>query len=397
MKFKRGVLLFGPLFFSIFLLGVVLAENLSEIDENAELERGEGITPDSAFYFIDEFFDRFSDEVKVRQEKVAEIRAMIEEGDFESAREALENYKKYADDLEREVSPDQRDETRRSAAAIYNVLKSLENKIPEEDRKEFVDDILEREERIVTAVEIASKIKELCEQLSDLDPLEYSRACKTNDDSPDWQKKLHEDLTEDQRKEAKEFFEIMSQCFETSGENCRCEDISIAPFAEKCSLIAPLAFACDVQDDEAACDKMDAIEEEEPIEDLLPDYLKDVLRSLEDRFDDAEFDNHAPRECREAGVTTRIECEKIMFRSNAPRACVEAAERGEIDLDNEREAREACEKIMFQLEAPQECLDAGLTDFRDCGTLMFSIHAPQECLDAGLTGEHRSDERDGRV
>lgn len=393
MGLKKGALLVSILFFSIFLLGSISAENLSEIDENAELERGEGITPDSVFYFIDEFFDRFADEVKIREEKVAEIRAMIEEGNFEAAREALENYKKYAEDLEREVSPEQRDEARRSAAAIYNVLKSLENQIPEEDRKEFIDDVLEREGRIVTAAEIASKIKELCEQLSDLDPLEYSRACKINDDSPDWQKKLHRDLTEEQKQEAKEFFEIMSQCFETSGETCRCEDISVAPFAEKCSVIAPLAFACDVQNNEAACDEMDAIEEEEPIEDLLPDYLRDVLRSLEDRFEDAEFDNHAPRECREAGVTTRSECEKIMFSLNAPQECVDAFERGEIDLDNRRDAREACEAIMFQLEAPQECIDAGLTDFRDCGTLMFSLNAPQECLDAGLTGEHRSDER----
>ena len=54
MRLKKGTLLVCLLFFSIFFLGVISAENRSEIDENAELERGEGITPDSAFYFIDE-------------------------------------------------------------------------------------------------------------------------------------------------------------------------------------------------------------------------------------------------------------------------------------------------------------------------------------------------------
>ena len=189
---RRGIFLFIYMFATIFFVSGILAngENLTFIDENAELEETEGITPDSAFYFIDDFFDRFADKVKVREEKIAEIRAMIEEGNFEAAREALERYKRYAENLEKEVSPEQRDDVRRSAAAIYNVLKSLEAQIPDEYKDEFFDDIIERERRRVTAAEIAGKIKELCEQLSKLDPLEYSRVCKTNDDSPRWHQEL---------------------------------------------------------------------------------------------------------------------------------------------------------------------------------------------------------------
>ncbi|MCH8945375.1 MAG: hypothetical protein IIA85_00435 [Nanoarchaeota archaeon] len=106
-------------------------------DPNAELEVTEGITPDSVFYFVDEFFDNFADAARVRQEKVAEIKAMIEEKKYEEALEALNRYKKYADEFEREVSPEQRDESRRSAAAIYNVLRSLENQIPDEYKDNF--------------------------------------------------------------------------------------------------------------------------------------------------------------------------------------------------------------------------------------------------------------------
>ena len=395
MDIKRGVLFLLVMFlFSISFVIISAAPAAQEdsgfFDEDAVLDETEGITPDNPLYFIDNFFDNFADVVKVRQEKVAEIRAMIEAGKYEEALEALEKYKRYAEELEREVSPEQRDEARRSAAAIYNVLKSLESQIPEEYKDDF-DGVIEQEEAIVTAAEIANRIKELCETLSELDPLQYSRICRTNEESPQWHQRLDRDLTEAQRQEAEEFFEIMSECFETAGAQCRCEDITITPFAEKCSLIAPLAYACDVEGDEVACDRMDEIEDEEPIEDLLPDYLQDVLRAIEDRFEDSQFDNHAPRECREAGATTREACMRIMITENSPPECVEALL--EANVQNEREGREICESIMFELEAPFECIDAGLTDFRECGKFMFQLHAPQVCLDAGLTGEHRSDER----
>jgi len=397
MGLKRGFVFLFSIVILFSILGFVYAqEDLSTIDENAELEQSAGTTPDSAFYFIDKFFDNFADEVKVRQEKVAEIREMIEEENFEAALEALEEYRKFADELEREVSPGQREGVRRSAAAIYNVLKSLEAQIPDEYREDLFEDIIEREQRIVIAVEIAEKIKLLCEELSELDPVAYERTCRTSDEDPRWHRDLDKDLTEEQRKEAEAFFEIMIQCFETNGEECRCEDISIKPFADKCSQIAPLAYACDVENDEAACDKMDEIEAEEPIEDLLPDYLRDVLRNIERRFDEERFEHYGgPRECE--GINDKAECEEKLFRLHAPPACVrELLDNSGITFDRNYgtgEAQRDCEEIMFGLEAPQECLDAGLTDFRECGILMFQLNAPQECLDAGLTGEYRGDER----
>src|SRR3989344_4511456 len=90
---------------------------------------------------------------------------------------------------------------------------------------------LERKEGIITSAEISSKIKELCEQLSALDPIEYSRVCMIKDDAPDWHKKLDRKLTDEQRAEAKKFGEIMSQCFETAGQECRCEEIPFPEFA----------------------------------------------------------------------------------------------------------------------------------------------------------------------
>lgn len=366
-------------------------EEVSEEFADAELERGAGITPDSAFYFVeDSILSKFRGDLENREKKIAEIREMVEQGNIDAARESLRRYSTYADEFEREVDPARRDEARRSAAAIRRTLVDIESDIPEGEREDFVDGILEKEGKIVTAVEIASKIKELCRTLSELDPVGYSRVCNIGDDAPKWQVKLHSQLTGEQEKEAKAFFNVLSQCMRTSGRECNCGDISVSAFADKCAVVAPLAVKCE-EGSEDACELMD--EETEGMEDLLPDYLKEIFYQLEEGFEDEQFDNFAPPECRREGANTKDACFKIMFKIHAPPECVDALERGEIDTSTERTARESCEEIMFSENAPEECIAAGLRDHRECGKLMFRENAPQECIEAGLTGDSRSDEK----
>ena len=346
--------------------GEDIAHELEEEYGDEELGATEGITPDSPFYFVDNFFDRFADELAVREEKIAEIRAMIEAGDFEAAREALKRYREHADNLEREVSPEQKEEARRSAAAIHNVLRSLEDKIPDGDRDEFFDDIIEREGRIVTAVEIAGKIKDLCEALSEVDPLEFSKVCKIGDESPEWQKKLHGELTDEQEKVAKEFINTMKQCFKTSGQDCSCEEIPFYDFSIACSKAAPLAVACDIEGDEVACDELDNLEMPE-----LPEWLEPIWEDLESGMMEAQYDMHMPLECVEAGVTSPKDCGKVMIKEHAPLECRAALL--EADVQSEREGRKICDKIMFELHSPQECIDEGITSPRECSKLMDSF------------------------
>ena len=365
------------------------ADILSEVEseyEDEQLGTEAGTTPDSALYFIDEFFDQFSDDLDVREEKIAEIREMVKQGNIEEARKALDSYLTLAEKLGAESDPEKRDDTRRSAAAIRNAVSEFESEIPERFREEFVDDVLEKEAGIITAAEISSKIKELCEQLSSLDPVEYSRVCTTEDDAPDWHKKLDRKLTDEQRKEAVKFGEIMSQCFETSGQECKCEEIPFTEFAEMCLIAAPLAVLCEVKGDETACEKMDNLEMPE-----LPPHLQDVFDSLENDISESQFDAHMPRECQEAGAKSPKECMKIMVQTHAPEECRDAIL--EANVQNEREARAICEEIMFKSNAPEECIEAGLKDPRECGRFMFKSNAPEECIKAGLTGESRSDEK----
>ena len=135
-----------------------------------ELDIGEGgLAPNSIFYFMDELFDGFGDGIGVKEEKVAEIKAMIEAGDFVSARKALMKYKERADELEREIDPERVGDAKRSEETIKKALREIEDQIPEDDKKEFIDDVVDKEVKIRTSAEIASKIKELCQALSEID------------------------------------------------------------------------------------------------------------------------------------------------------------------------------------------------------------------------------------
>jgi hypothetical protein len=377
--YKRGdFFLLGVLLILLFSVGIVSARitgSVLDVEQeypDAVLGEDAGIGPDNFLYFLDTFFDRFGDDLEVKEEKVAEIREMIQQGKFEDAREALRKYRKLADELEREIDPERRDEARRSAAAIKRALNVLASEMPDDLKEEFVYRVIEKEDAIITAAEIANRIKELCEVLSELDPLEYSRICKTGDDSPDWQKKLDKEWTEEQRDEAKKFGDIMSECFRTSGQQCNCESIPFTAFAEMCLIAAPLATACDVGGDEEACEKLDDLEMPE-----LPPHLQEVFDKLEGDIKDDQYEMHMPHECVEAGVTSPEECRRIMITIHAPEECKEALLAA--DVESEEEGREICERVMMEIHAP-ECVEAGITDPDECQDYMFSIdRRPREC------------------
>ena len=373
----------------------VIEEDIYEDIGEVELEGNAGLTPDSNFYFLETLVenvlvgDNPETALEYKEEKILELKEMVDSGDKEAAEKALERVDKYNEIIKNEVSPELDTRVRGSSKAVKAILKNIESELEGEgwdDIKEAVDEGLKEEDRIALAAKISNKIAGLCRALSNLDPLEYSKVCKTDDEAPRWKRDLDRELTEEQEKEAKEFFKIMSECFDNPNE-CQCNDISVKPFADQCNIIAPLAAKCETGD-EQACEEMEKAGD--PI-DLLPDYLQDVMMDLEDRYGDAKHDLHVPRECVEAGAESKEECMKVMFKMHAPPECRDALESGEIDPENEHEARKQCDAIMFDSNAPTDCIDAGITDFRECDRLMFQLDAPQECLDAGLTGDSKED------
>ena len=331
-----------------------------------EIEVGSGgIGPDSVFYFL----DRFGNGLDNKEERVAEIKAMVEKGDFDAAHRVLEIYLESAEALSEESDPELRDEARRSAIAIRNTLDELRESIPEGERERFYDEIIETERDFLTAVEISSRIRDLCVQLAELDPMEYSRMCQVGEDAPRWQRRLHRDLTADQKETAKEFVKIMKQCFKTSGQDCACEEIPFYDFSIACSRAAPLAIACDIDGEEIACDDLENLEMPE-----LPDWLEPIWEDLEEEMMKAQYDMHMPRECVEAGVTSPRECGRVMIETHAPLECKSALLSS--GCEDERECREICDAIMFELHTPQECIDGGITDPEECARFMDSFRGP---------------------
>ncbi|MCK5342586.1 MAG: hypothetical protein KAR20_04230, partial [Candidatus Heimdallarchaeota archaeon] len=366
-------------------------EGIADIRFNGDA----GITPDSMFYFIETLIedifvgDNPETALKYKEEKLMELKEMINSGNIEAAKIALKQLEKYNVILKKEVTPALDVQVRESSKATKLLLSSFESEMDGDEWDDVKDSIEENkkdEDKIALAAKISKQIKSLCEDLSALDPLEYSKMCKTDDDAPEWKKDMDKKLTKEQEKEAKQFFNVMSNCFENPSA-CDCDAISVKPFAEKCNIIAPLAAECENGDD-AACEEMENVDD--PI-DLLPDYLRDVMEDVEDKYGDAKYDLHIPSECVKEGALTRDSCMKVMFKLNAPVECQEALESGKINPSNEHEAKKACEEIMFNLDAPQECIDARFKDYRECDRLMFKLDAPEECLDAGLTGSGRDD------
>ena len=371
----------------------LVEEDIYDDIGEVKLEGKAGMTPDSALYFVENFIENMlvgnnpKTALKYKEEKILEVKEMVDAGNNEAAQKALGRLEKFNKILLKEVTPELDQRVRESSKATKEYLESIEVEGDEwDDVKEGISENLKTEDKIALAAKISGKISELCEVLSELDPMEYERVCKTDDDAPEWKKDLDKKLTKEQEKEAKKFFGIMSECFNDPNQ-CRCDDISIKQFSEKCKIIAPLAADCENGDDQA-CEEMENVED--PI-DSLPDYLRDVMEKVEDKYGEAKHDLHIPTECVEEGALTKESCMKVMFKLNAPEECLEALESGKINPKNEHEAKKACEKIMFDSEAPEECLEAGIKDHKDCNKHMFKLDAPEECLDAGLTGLGRDD------
>ncbi len=338
--------------------------------EDENFNKKPGMTPDSAFYFIDKFFDKFGNDLAVREERIAEIKAMVEAGNHEAAKEALMEYSELVEEIKHEVSPGEKDEAVRSAAVIRKTMRALEKEIPNEEKEEFLG-VVDEETSIAAAAEIATKINSLCGELSELDPSLFYDSCKVGDEGPKWQKKMYKELTKEQEQEAKQFAKIMGQCFKTSGQDCRCGEIAYESFADTCSMAAPLATACDVNGDEEACEKLDNLNMPD-----LPPHLQEVMDELEGGMKE-KYDIHMPEECQEAGATTPDECGKIMITEHAPEECKEALLAA--NTKSEREGREICDAIMMKKHAP-ECVEQGISDPEECKDFMWNIdRRPKEC------------------
>ena len=376
-------------------LDKVLEEGIFEGIEDTRLQGDGGFAPDDFFYFLDNFWESLfvgknpENALKYKEEKVLELRRMIESGNKEAAKQILDKIENYNGIIQKEVHPEMEQRVRESSKSVKELLESLDDDLEGEEWEGIRDEIgetMKQEDRIALAAKVSKKIKELCVLLSELDTLEYSKSCKTSDDDPEWKKDMDKKLTDEQKKEAEEFFNIMSACFQNPKE-CRCNDLSTQQFAEQCNIMAPLAAECKEGKVES-CDRMEELDD--PM-DLLPDYLQAAMEKVEEKYGGSKHDLYVPKDCANEGALTREACAEVMFRLNAPPECVEEKEKRKMKIQNENQARKFCEEVMFDLGAPDECKKAGLKDDMECKRHMFKLDAPEECLAAGLIGTGNDD------
>src|SRR3989344_5523784 len=167
---KRGLWIFLVLCLGILSAGFVFGEEndtdlYADIDD-ATLTQDAGLTPDNFLYFIDDFVERISigesaeKALAYKEEKIAEAQKMIEKGNIDAAKSALEKAQKYGVVVEQELSPDMEKEIRRSSKAVKDVLSTVEGSLEGEEWNDVREQIIQhdqKEDEIAVAAKVSGQ------------------------------------------------------------------------------------------------------------------------------------------------------------------------------------------------------------------------------------------------
>jgi len=356
-------------------------------EEEVLIEDRAGITPDSPFYFVDEVIedinlavrkgeDKADYALKVAEEKVAEAKLMVEKNKSAETEKALKKANNVSKIVEQEVSPDMGNETNERMESIKKILKEMEEQIPADwgEIKDLIDAQTTQADKTKVAVELAGKIGDLCEKLArqDWELMQAEPRCDI-DNAPGWLDEYIGDELKGREEDAKEgIMDGMAQCI-TDPRECDCSKIPVKSHRKMCEKAIPLAIKCEFEFNQRACDELDLIEVPEGFEDK---EFTEHIREKEKKM----FDKFAPPECREAGLTTKEDCEELMFEMYGPPPdeCME---------DGEFIGPMRCQEIMEEIygPTPEECLD---DDGRFIGEAeCMDIMMPDKCKEAGATTE----------
>ncbi len=408
----------------ILLLAIsISAQNPEETQETFN----PGVLPDSPIYFADKAIDNLRVNlapeegkalvaIEVHNERIAEAEELVETEEIEPQyiEEAISEAEKNIKIVQEEIIPEVNEEVKDSTKISVEVLTDIKEKVPEEALARIENainrQIVEEKKTEITA-EITSKVNQLCTELIELVGLEKAieqepRCNPDFENSPKWLKrKVSTDYKDFDDAAKQKFFEEMSICFNDPRE-CRCNEIPIKSFSNTCHKIIPNVIKCQFEQDEQACSTVEEISKntQEMFEELPVDLrieLEEFFRSKEEEA----FENFAPRECVEAGATTKEACMQIMINKYMPQECKDAGATtreaceeimiekygsgafgqvpSECSQDGKFIGAEECQRIMLEKYLPAECKDAGAFTRESCEAIMISKYAPPECIKDG--------------
>ncbi len=329
-----------------------------------ELGASAGLLPGSPFAFLDGISES-------REEKVAEMKELSElcsKGDSGACGNidvSLEKYREYAGDFEREVSPEEKEEAERTSRAIRGaIVRDIAQNVDPTKKDELIREVVQTEKDIELAANIASQIEDLCTKLVEIGETEKAyEVCNLEEDgdAPEWLKDKRKQWKGELSENAKKFVDILQACMDSSNDDvlgnvkdkCACNEMPDKN-ADLCIQISTLEDACHAGE-ESSCGKSDAYIEEFMF--ALPEELRSAM---EQQFGEVEEEKYG-------GSGESFEKE---FRKRAPPQCIDAVERGDLDLSKGMfSAREQCEKIMMGEFGSPEC--TGLSP-DECAKIMSS-------------------------
>jgi len=328
------------------------------------------------------FFARGDDKVKlaleIRDKEVASAIENAQAGDTENAVKNLESASDKLEIVQQSASANISEEVKLSVEEIERRIAESENLTPE--FKDYLENHLTEEEKTRLSAEMSEKLYDYCSSLAGQDYEIMLKDEKCNpENAPAWLKKdIEKKSKEAQQQAAEEMIKQLTTCISDPRE-CDCSKIPVVSEQSKCEKSKALAIRCEFQDDRSACDQLDEMKPEIPSN--MPAFLKPIFeKTMQEAIGKKEkemFNKLAPKECIEAGATTREECEKIMMEKFAPQECIEAG----------ATTKEACEQIMFAKYGPPptECMNNGEFIGEDeCEQKMVeSGRIPQECVEGG--------------
>ncbi len=396
------VLFLFVIFFSFFVLAeetpfsvetTVFSEEAQAVEITIVEERA-GTTPDSPLYVVDKIVentqlalksgeDKAAYALQIKGEKIAEAALMAKENKSQEAGTALEKAGELSGVIEAEISPALEDLAKEETAFSNKLLTAMKKDLPTwEEINTLVEQQKTNEGKIQVAMEMSKKIGSYCEQLAmqDYDLMIKDDYCNP-DNAPEWlREKIKKEMADKEEEAKKEMVEQITTCI-NDPRQCDCSKIPVAKHRNNCEKNTALAIKCEYEQDMAACDelsKQPIVPEGIPA--FLRPFFEQTVSELISKKEKEMFAKFAPKECVEAGVSTREDCERIMREKygEPPAEC---------QKDGQFIGEKECNQIMIQkFDIPPECVkgDGALMREEECMQIMVqSGKIPSECLREG--------------